>query len=168
MNLRSRINDDDLIDAIKQAADQHGSKSEAVRHALRETYLNGSNDNPERQNSHLPDELQDAHERLWEETGEYPILRISRSISILAQYLGVDADTVKRDYLKQLERANMISLIEGMKLVVKDPIPAELTEYVVKDYFTNRMDPDERMDQLKTAEPVRADGGDLDNKEDTA
>ena len=113
---------------VVAAADEHGSMSEAIRHAVEQVY---GGDEPEssRRNAHLPKELQDAHQRLWDETGQHPILRISRSISVLSQHLGIDADTVKRDYLDQLQRANMITLIEGMKLIVKDPIDADLVDF---------------------------------------
>ena len=186
-NIRARINDEELANQIDEAADEHGSISEAVRHAISETYgdTDDTDDEPETVVDRLGESsLRKAHRNLWSiargrDGGREDMGHTSADAakSVLAQEFSVNKAAVKPMYLTPLKSESVIDVDPGQSqtiIYVVDPdAPIEQPEPVGYDRphrpdpDTDGMDVDDQFAEIDEAEPVRAQTDDHELTNDT-
>ena len=138
----ARVSDDDLLDALDDAADEHGSRSAAIRAALRESYADRDG-NEANVAAYLPDDpvVRRGYEVLCDEASPFQSrIDVDTAMSRVANRLNIPKGSVKRRVILPLERQRV-----GGKQVV-EPNWGVL---VVRQ-------PDELAD---LADALRADGG---------
>jgi hypothetical protein len=122
--MRPKITDDELITAVEEATEEHGSKIDAIRHAIRQTLGDGDGDTSgDRINSHLRPELRKAHRTLWE-TSHAGKANMDAALAALAQQMSVDKNLCKVLYIRPLANEEMVRVDPGMAAVtlwVRDP-----------------------------------------------
>ncbi len=102
----ARVSDDDLLDALDDAADEHGSRSEAIRAALRESYANRDG-NEANVAAYLPDDpvVRRGYEVLCDEASPFQSrIDVDTAMSRVANRLNIPKGSVKRRVILPLER----------------------------------------------------------------
>lgn len=138
----ARVSDGNLLDALDDAADEHGSRSEAIRAALRESYADRDS-NEANVAAYLPDDpvVRRGYEVLCDEASPFQSrIDVDTAMSRVANRLNIPKGSVKRRVILPLERQRV-----GGKQVVEP----KWGVLVVRQ-------PDELAD---LAGVVRADGG---------
>lgn len=128
----ARVSDDELLDALDEAADEHGSRSEAIRAALRETYADrdGNEANVAR---HLPDDpiVRRGYDVLCDEASPFQSrIDVDTAMSRVANRLNIPKGSVKRRVIRPLERQRVggEQIVEPNWGVLVVRQPDELTE----------------------------------------
>ena len=184
--MRPQLTDEELNEALEQKAERMDiTPTEAVRIAVRnfckQEIANDENEENEytltRTRDLLDDEdMRSVHQAIWrigqpaEENLRKAPLKSAKSV--VAQIMGINKEAVRELYIKPLGRKQILDVrtaASSGEIYVVDPnAPVEIddADYYINDSdeTTNDIDPDpdERMDQLDAAEPVRADGGSVD------
>ncbi|WP_256402442.1 hypothetical protein [Halorubrum salinum] len=141
----ARVSDDDLLNALDDAADEHGSRSEAIRAALRETYADRDG-NEANVAAYLPDDpvVRRGYEVLCDEASPFQSrIDVDTAMSRVANRLNIPKGSVKRRVILPLERQRVGNkqIVEPNWGVLVVRQPAELADL---------------------ANTVRTDGGDRD------
>lgn len=175
-DIRARINDEELANQIEEAAEEHGSISEAVRHAISHTYgdTDETTDEPETVVDRLNESsLRKAHRCLWSisrgrDGGRENVGHTSAdaAMSVLAQEFSVNKAAVKPMYLTALKSESVIDVDPGQSqtiIYVVDPdAPIKQPKPVSNDLpdepepDSDDMDIDNQFAEIDEAEPVRA------------
>lgn len=186
---KANLNDEQLIDALDELSDEHGSKADAIRHAIKQAAGSDDDDPGDDKPETVADQLSEsslrkALRKLWEisrgrDGGREDVGHTSAdaAMSVLAQEFAVNKAAVKPMYLTPLKSADMIDVDSGADqtiIYVVDP-DAQLSYHdpdrsdaVDADHdpddsgeVTNDsdVDVDDRLAEIDAAEPARADGG---------
>lgn len=128
-HIGTRIRDPELKDALDDAEDEHGSKSEALRNAIREAYVDG--DEIPDAKRFLPDdpEVQRGYQILREEAAPYTHrVDADTAKSRIANRLNIPKSAVKRRIILPLKRQRVAgeSVVEPIWGVLKVRQPDEL------------------------------------------
>ncbi|WP_143420561.1 hypothetical protein [Halorubrum sp. Ib24] len=97
---------DELLDALDDAADEHGSRSEAIRAALRESYADRDS-NEASVAAYLPDDpvVCRGYEVLCDEASPFQSrIDVDTAMSRVANRLNIPKGSVKRRVILPLER----------------------------------------------------------------
>lgn len=105
-----RFRDEETITELESAADEHGSRSEAIRRAVRAHYSETAESN----DGGLPAKAREGHETLVEWTGIGGRIELDTAESILANKLNIQKDAVRRVVLHKLREAEAIGLHQGI------------------------------------------------------
>lgn len=127
--ITARVQDPDLLAALLDAEGEMGSRSEAIRAALRETYVEGT-DRDER-DAGVPTKAREAHRRLMNYTGVDGHIELDAAESILANHLNIKTESVRTVVTQRLVDAGLVSLQQGIhhvSLVVRSPDAADADE----------------------------------------
>ncbi|MUW15404.1 hypothetical protein GJ633_12685, partial [Halorubrum sp. CBA1125] len=102
----ARVRDEDLLDALNDAADEYGSRSEAIRAALRETYAD--RDSVEvNVAAYLPNDpvVRRGYKVLCDEASPFQSrIDVDTAMSRVANRLNIPKGSVKRRVILPLER----------------------------------------------------------------
>jgi len=113
--ITARVSDPDLRTALDDAADEHGSRSEAVRHAIRSTYgADVDESGGESDDVTIPDDLsataRAAYWHLREHVGTERLVELSSAKSLLANETNTPAEAVRSTIFEPLRRAGLIGV----------------------------------------------------------
>jgi len=163
-----RIDDPKLGAALEEAEEEHGSKSEAVRSALRDSLLGAGGDNVSDSNGQkVPQKAVEGHRKLVEYTGVGGRLELATAESILANHLNIKKEAVRKVVIQPLKRENVIALHQGIhhvSIVVgtldDEPINVEreVTDASETEAVTDVDEASDRLDELTAADTGVADG----------
>lgn len=168
-----RIDDPDLGAALAEAEEEHGSKSEAVRSALRDLLLGTEGVAIDDINGRkVPQKAVEGHRKLVEYAGVGGRLELDTAESILANHLNIQKEAVRRVVIKPLRGAGVVGISQGISHVsvvvgtesspASDEGPARLQ--AAQDYNTAGEKVDDvdgasdRLDELAAAGAEVADG----------
>ena len=170
--MRPHITDETLVAAIEEAAEEHGSKTDAIRYAIRRQFVETHDEqDDEPQPATIADTIKEkslrkAHRCLWsvcrgKEGGRNDVGHTSADTarSVLAQEFGVNKAAVKSLYLTPLKAQKIIDVNPGSDqtiVYVVDPdatAPADMIdEQQPADTDTDsEADVDNRLEQLDAA-----------------
>lgn len=123
-----RIDDPELGEAVAEAEEEHGSKSDAVRSALRDSLLGSEGfDVGVVAGRKVPQKAVEGHRKLVEYTGVGGRIDLDTAESILANHLNIQKESVRSVVIKPLRGANVLGLSQGITQVTlvvgsaKDP-----------------------------------------------
>ncbi|RLM53705.1 hypothetical protein DVK02_12730 [Halobellus sp. Atlit-31R] len=111
--VRSRINDDDRLEALEAAADEHGSTAEAIRHAIDVAYCDADNNTEPSAEADLPRDLRDAYAALCDRYGTDSRIGLESAMSVVAQATKTPKDDTKRTVLEPLRQRGYIGVHPG-------------------------------------------------------
>jgi hypothetical protein len=165
VHVTARVRDPNLVEALEEASDEAGSRSEAIRVALRDSYLDGRGDDGGSDDS-IPAKARDAHRQLVDWTGIGGRLELDTAESVLANHLNIQKDAVRRMVIYPLKQANAVEIHQGIhtvSLVVgtlegDDVDAAPTTEATSQETTTDDGETRERLDELAAAGAEVADG----------
>jgi hypothetical protein len=171
-----RIDDEVLAEALDEAEDEHGSRSEALREAIRHTYL----DNPEMlgdlDSSPLPKAAREGYAALREHADVGVRLGIDAAESIIAQRVQLRKETVRSTVIHKLHAAGWIAVEQGVRqvaVVIRPRTAADggrnaddQDDDVLNDRDTDDVDIDAEFARLESAKIDRGDGIETDGGED--
>jgi hypothetical protein len=113
-----RIDDPELGEALAAAEEEHGSKSEAVRSALRDSLLGTEGVAISDINGRkVPQKAVEGHRKLVEYTGVGGYLELDTAESILANHLNIQKEAVRRVVIKPLNGAGVVGISQGISQV---------------------------------------------------
>jgi len=113
-----RIDDPELGAALAEAEEEHGSKSEAMRSALRDSLLGTEGVSISDINGRkVPQKAVEGHRKLVEYTGVGGYLELDTAESILANHLNIQKDAVRRVVIKPLNGAGVVGISQGISQV---------------------------------------------------
>lgn len=134
MRVAARVRDDDLIDAIDDAAGEYGSKSDAVRIALRKTFLADETDVDRDSDEVMSAALaglsptaQSGYKALREATGDDQMVEVGAAKAMVASQTNVPSDSVRSMVLSPLKKAGLIAVtphIRAVFVTVHPPVAA--------------------------------------------
>jgi hypothetical protein len=161
IHVTARVSDPELVAALQAASDETGSKSEAIRLALREAYL-GDVDDDGVDDTGLPVKAREAHGKLVELTGVGGRLELDTAEALLANYLNIAKEAVRRTVIHELKKANAIAVHQGIhsvsvvvgRLDGKDVEPREPATASTAP-ATDGGEARERLEELSNAEVAR-------------
>ncbi|SMO81526.1 ribbon-helix-helix domain-containing protein [Halorubrum cibi] len=164
VHVTSRIRDPELVDALEAASEEMGSRSEAIRAAVRETYV-GDSDETNEGTDEIPVKARDAHRELVEWAGIGGRLELDTAESVLANQLNIQKEAVRKTVIYPLKREDALRVHQGIHTVTlvigrldgdevepREP-PATASGDAVADGGTR-----ERLDELAAAGVEVADG----------
>ena len=161
IHVTARVSDPELVAALQAASDETGSKSEAIRLALREAYL-GDVDDDGVENTGLPVKAREAHGKLVELAGVGGRLELDTAEALLANHLNIAKEAVRRTVIHELKKANAIAVHQGIhsvsvvvgRLDGKDVEPREPATASTAP-ATDGGEAYERLEELSNAEVAR-------------
>ncbi|OYR59839.1 hypothetical protein DJ83_11135 [Halorubrum ezzemoulense] len=121
MRAIARLDDPVLAEAFEEAADEYGSKSIAVRVALKKTYVAGED------MESAVDEAEPAHDlthrqveawgelREWAGVGEW--IELEAAESLLANKLNIPAESVRKTLIKPLKKEGAVGVSQRNRSV---------------------------------------------------
>ena len=115
IHVTARVSDPELVAALQAASDETGSKSEAIRLALREAYLGDVDDAGD--DTGMPVKAREAHGKLVELAGVGGRLELDTAEALLANYLNIAKEAVRRTVIHELKKANAIAVHQGIHSV---------------------------------------------------
>ncbi|WP_058365737.1 ribbon-helix-helix domain-containing protein [Haloparvum sedimenti] len=121
----ARMNDPTLTDALDEAAEEFGSRSEALRFAVRVALVDGEDaaDDAAGALADLPMKARDGYEELVDYAGVGGRIELGAAESILAQKLNISTESVRHVALRPMRNADVIALHQGINqvtVVVRD------------------------------------------------
>jgi|GEM_PF-981874 len=123
-----RIDDPELGEALAEAEEEHGSKSAAMRSALRDSLLGSEGFEVGVVGGRkVPQKAVEGHRKLVEYTGVGGRIDLDTAESILANHLNIQKESVRSVVIKPLRGANVLGLSQGITQVTivvgsaKDP-----------------------------------------------
>ena len=130
--LTARVTDDELLDAVDDAAEEHGSKSEAMRHAIRTTFIDDESD-ADRDSDEvmsaalagLPPTAQSGYKTLREATGDDQMVEVGAAKAMVASETNVPSDSVRSMVLSPLKKAGLIAVTPHIRAVFVTVHPPE-------------------------------------------
>jgi len=160
IHVTARVSDPELVAALQAASDETGSKSEAIRLALREAYLGDVDDAGD--DTGMPVKAREAHGKLVELAGVGGRLELDTAEALLANYLNIAKEAVRRTVIHELKKANAIAVHQGIHSVsvvvgrldgedVEPREPATASTAPATDGGETR----ERLEELSNAEVAR-------------
>ena len=163
--VKADISDAELLEAIEDAEEEHGSLADAVRHAVATTYA-GVDDVEESEGTGLPVKAKEGHRKLVEWTGHGGRLELDTAESILANHLNIQKEAVRKVVIQPLKREGVIALHQGIhhvSIVVgtidDEPISVESDANATEgEVVTDGGEARERLDELAAADTEVADG----------
>ncbi|WP_256289914.1 hypothetical protein [Halobellus inordinatus] len=123
---KASIEDDDLLEALEAAEDEHGSMAEALRHALRTTYA-GEDDADDDVSTGLPKAAREGYEALREHVNPGERLALDAAEGIIAQRVQLRKPTVRDTVIRKLHAAGWIDVEQGIHrvgIIVRSPVTA--------------------------------------------
>ncbi|QKY16421.1 hypothetical protein [Halorubrum sp. CBA1229] len=120
----ARVRDDDLLDALDDAVEEHGSKSEAMRHALRTAFIGDESDSDRDSDevmsaalAGLPPTAQSGYKTLREATGDDQMVEVGAAKAMVASETNVPSDSVRSMVLSPLKKAGLIAVTPHIRAV---------------------------------------------------
>lgn len=110
MKVTTRIDADEVENALDNGSDEEGSKSEAVRRALVETYSDGQSEGELKQKD-------ESLQTLREVTGPSGWIEVNTAKSVLANRLNIPRSTVKTTVFEPLRQSGDIEVVTQMDRV---------------------------------------------------
>lgn len=138
----ARVSDDDLLDALDDAAEEHGSKSEAMRHAIRTAFIDGegaagrdSDEVMAAALAGLPPTARSGYRKLREATGDDQMVEVGAAKSMVASQTNVPSDSVRSMVFSPLQQAGLIGVTPHIKaaFITVHPPEAALSDEVNND-----------------------------------
>jgi len=128
----ARVRDDDLLDALDEAVAEHGSKSEAMRHAIRTTFIDGD-EAADRDSDEvmaaalagLPPTAQSGYKTLREATGDDQMVEVDAAKAMVASETNVPSESVRSMVLSPLKKAGLIAVTPHIRAVFVTVHPPE-------------------------------------------
>jgi len=117
IHVTARVSDPELVAALQAASDETGSKSEAIRLALREAYLGDDESDDGVNDTGLPVKAREAHGKLVELAGVGGRLELDTAEALLANHLNIAKEAVRRTVIHELKKANAIAVHQGIHSV---------------------------------------------------
>lgn len=108
-----RFSDEELVEALEAAEEEHGSRSEAIRRAVATAY-GGGDDIETSDDSGLPVKAKEGHRKLVEWTGIGGRLELQTVESILANHLNIQKEAVRKVVIQPLKSEDVIALHQGI------------------------------------------------------
>ena len=164
-----RFRDESLVEALEEAEGEHGSRSEAIRHAVATAY-GGGDEVEEDEDTGLPVKAKEGHRKLVEWTGRGGRIELDTAESILANHLNIQKGAVRKVVIQPLKREDVIALHQGIhnvSIVVGDiegddveagDEPTADTESTSSEAATDGGEARDRIDELAAAGAEVADG----------
>ncbi|QHS17226.1 hypothetical protein GWK26_08765 [haloarchaeon 3A1-DGR] len=144
---KATIEDPEVLSALEEAEEEHGSLADAVRHAVATTYAT-TDDGSWSAEHDLPVKAVEGYRKLteWKEVGGR--IELKTAESILANHLNVRKEAIRSTVIRPLREANAIALHQGIHNVsiVVGTLDASGTPEATSS----------------TTEPVATDGGNAD------
>ena len=109
----ARVSDADLIDSLDMAADEMGSRSEAVRHAIRETYGSdgdGDGDGVDGDLGELPDEARAGYRALRDHFGTDRMIEVGAAKSVIAERERIPKTSIRSVVFEPLRRSGHLTV----------------------------------------------------------
>ena len=160
---KATIRDAELLEALEEAEDEHGSLAAALRHAVATTYASVDDVEGGGNDTGLPVKALEGYRKLVEWTGVGGRLELETAESILANHLNIQKEAVRKVVIHPLKAEGVIALHQGIhhvSIVVgttdDEPVEvAERTEPESPPAATDGGETRERLDELATAEVER-------------
>lgn len=163
LHVSTRVRDPELVDALEEASDETGSRSEAIRMALREAYLGESGDE-DGEDSGLPVKALEGYRKLVEWTGIGGRIELDTAESILANHLNIQKEAVRKAVIYPLREEGAIGIQQGIHNVsiivgtldgddVEESVPPNVTTGTQLSVAKKRARSE--LDELATAEVER-------------
>jgi len=113
-HVATRLRDPELVEDLEAAAEEHGSKSEAMRNAIRVAYGGGSDDGDEALTGLSGTDLSPAAKKgyrvLRESAGVDEMVEVDAAKSLIAKQTQIPADSVRSMVFAPLKRADLIGV----------------------------------------------------------
>jgi hypothetical protein len=171
-----RLDDEELVAAIDERAEELGSRSEAYREAVRRAYLEGTTTDSDDDGATLPKAAREGYEALREHANAGERMAIDTAESIIAQRVQLRKETVRSSVIQKLHGAGWLAVEQGIHQVsvVLHPRmasdgghnPDDRDADVLDDSDTDDVDVDAEFDRLESAEINRGDGVETDGGRD--
>ena len=107
----ARVTDEKLIDSLDMAADDLGSRSEAVRHAIRETFgSDGDGDGEAGDLGDVPDEARAGYRVLCEHFGTDRMIEVGAAKSVIAERERIPRTSIRSVVFEPLRRSGHLTV----------------------------------------------------------
>ena len=162
---KATIRDGELLKALEEAEEEHGSLADALRHAVATTYA-AVDDVVASDETGLPVKAKEGHRKLVEWTGIGGRIELKTAESILANHLNIRKEAVRKVVIRPLKREDVIVLHQGIhhvSIVVgtldDEPISVESdTDATEGEIAMDGGEAREQLDELAAAGTEVADG----------
>ncbi|MFA9517982.1 hypothetical protein ACERIT_12320 [Halopenitus sp. H-Gu1] len=113
---KATIEDPEILEALEEAEEEHGSMAAALRHAVATTYATDATDDTDaRDTKHdLPVKAVEGYRKLVEWTGVGGRIELETAESILANHLNVQKAAVRKIVIQPLKREDVVVLHQGI------------------------------------------------------
>ncbi|QKY18322.1 hypothetical protein [Halorubrum sp. CBA1229] len=154
--------DAELLAALEEAEEQHGSMADALRYAVAKTYVDGSEEDGDEPDTGLPVKAHEGHRKLMEWAGYRGRLELGTAESVLANHLNVQKEAVRKTVIEPLRKEDAIRIHQGIHTVSiivgtlegDEPEPRDSTS-TSTEAATDGGEARERLDELANAEVGR-------------
>jgi len=119
-HVATRLRDPELVESLEAAEEDHGSKSEAMRHALRETYGDDASDtdsDDELAALDLSPTAKQGYETMRETAGVGHMFEVDAAKSLIARDTQIPSESVKAAVFGPLRRAGLLGVSQRPKSV---------------------------------------------------
>jgi hypothetical protein len=118
--VRARINDEDRLDAIEAAAEEHGSLADAMRHAIDVAYCDTGTDDDDVGSTIAPDlsnDLRDGYTALVDRYGTDSRIALDTAKSVIAQATQTPAESTENSVIEPLRQRGYLGVNPGRRRV---------------------------------------------------
>ena len=122
--LTARVSDGDVLDALDDAAEEHGSKSAAIRHALRTAFIEDESDADRDSDEVMAAALaglsptaQSGYKALRKATGDDQMVEVGAAKAMVASETNVPSESVRSMVLSPLKKAGLIAVTPHIRAV---------------------------------------------------
>ena len=112
-----RVDDPELAEAIEAAEAKHGSRSEALREAVRRAYLEDTTTTDSDDGATLPKAAREGYAALREHANAGERMAIDTAESIIAQRVQLRKETVRSSVIRKLHGAGWLAVEQGIHRV---------------------------------------------------
>jgi hypothetical protein len=165
---KANIDDPELLAALEEAEEDHGSMAEALRYALRATY-GGDDETDPTIKADLPTDLRDGYAALRDRYGTGSRIGLQSAKSVVAQATKTPAEDTKRTIIEPLRQRGYLGVHTGIKqvtVIIPERTASDGGRDVddrdddgLDDSDGDSDDVDAEFDRLEAAEPA-TEGGD--------
>lgn len=172
---KANLNDDETIDALDKLSDEHGSKAEAIRHAIQQAAGSDDGSTTDDEPQTVADQLSEsslkkALRKLWEIArrdggrDDMGYTSSDAAMSVLAQEFSVNKAAVKPMFLTPLKAANVIDMESGNDQTIIYVVDPDDDIAGDDDELTNYSDDDDTITTDDDSNPTIDDPDDADDR----
>ena len=173
---KADIDDPELLSALEEAEQEHGSMAEALRHAVRTTYAASEDGTDPTVATDLPTDLRDGYAALRDRYGTGSRIGLESAKSVIAQATKTPSEDTIRTVIEPLRQRGYLGVHTGrahVAVIIPDRTasdgghnPEDRDGEVLDDNDTDDVDVDGEFARLESAAIDRGDGIETDGGSD--